>query len=143
MRSTAAPAAQAPQQKKAKALQSDVIPKAKLVSVETVMEKYPKLKTIGNSGALAVKLARESVFGEEVLVQCTVFGARDLPDLPTEELGQLKQALFAQFPQFWGTLCILSLSGGNVLTVSISAARDCAEQLNQSPMASEHKATEL
>ena len=102
VRSTAAPAAQAPQQKKAKALQSDVIPKAKLVSVETVMEKYPKLKTIGNSGALAVKLARESVFGEEVLVQCTVFGARDLPDLPTEELGQLKQALFAQFPQFWG-----------------------------------------
>ena len=65
VRSTAAPAAQAPQQKKAKALQSDVIPKAKFVSVETVMEKYPKLKRIGNSGALTVKLARESVFGRK------------------------------------------------------------------------------
>ena len=45
-------------------------------------EKYLKLKAIGNCGALAVKLARESMFWE-VLVQCTVYGAKDLPGLPT------------------------------------------------------------
>ena len=39
-----------------------------------MIEKYPKL---GNSGALAVKLARESVFGEEALVQCTALRASD------------------------------------------------------------------
>ena len=59
-------------------------------------EKYLMLKAIGNCGALAVKLARESMFWE-VLVQCTVYGAKDLPGFPTEELGPLKQTLFARF----------------------------------------------
>ena len=65
------------------------------------MERYKKLKTVGNAGALAVKLAKESIFGEEVLTKCTVYGARDKPGLPIAELTRLKQAMFNLFSQFW------------------------------------------
>jgi hypothetical protein len=89
------------QKKKGVALESAAIDKSKLQTVEAVVEKYRKLKTVGSAGALAVKLAKESFFGEGVLTRCTVYGARDKPALPTAELSQLKQAMFNLFPQFW------------------------------------------
>ena len=36
-----------------------------------------------------------------MLAQCTVSGLRQLPTLPLAELDQLKQTMFAQFPEFW------------------------------------------
>ena len=44
------------------------------------------------------QLAREALFGEDIMAQCTVAGERGLPGLPTAELQQLKQSLFVQFP---------------------------------------------
>ena len=48
-----------------------------------------------------MKLAREVYFETKVMGKCTVSGFRELPGLPTTELGGLKQTLFLQFPQFW------------------------------------------
>ena len=50
---------------------------------------------------LAVKLAKVSFFGAEVMSKCTVAGNRDLPGLPTNELESLKHTLFTLFPQYW------------------------------------------
>lgn len=52
-------------------------------------------------GTLAVKLAREAIFGDKVLIRCTVMGERELPGLPATELMELKRMLFKQFPQLW------------------------------------------
>ena len=62
---------------KGPALKSAAINKANLLSVETIVEKYKSLKTVGTAGSLAVKLARESFFGQEVLARCTVYGHKE------------------------------------------------------------------
>ena len=74
---------------------------ALLFKPDTTLRKYPSLRVKSKAGALAVKLAREAFFGEDVLAQCTVSGLRQLPALPLAELNQLKQTMFAQFPEFW------------------------------------------
>ena len=81
--------------------QSSEIKKSKLVSVERVVSKYSKMKTESKVGTLAVKLARQSFFGDDVMRRCTVQGAREFPGLPSAELGQLKQTIFKLFPQYW------------------------------------------
>ena len=82
-----APTLPLPLKRKAVVLESAAINKSTLQPVESVMEKYRKLKTVGSAGTLAVKLAKESFFGEEVLARCTVYGAREQPGLPIEELN--------------------------------------------------------
>ena len=52
-------------------------------------------------GVLVVKLAREAVFGDNVLKKCTPRGWNSLPALPQVELNLLKTTLFGQFDQFW------------------------------------------
>ena len=52
-------------------------------------------------GSLSCKLAREAVFGEDVLKRCTLKGNRHLPGLPSKELDELKSVMFSQYPQFW------------------------------------------
>ena len=84
-------------------MESASIDKANLLAVETVIEKYKSLKNVGSAGALAVKLARESFFGQDVLAHCTVYGHREQPGLPKAELFQLKQTMFGLFPQYWAT----------------------------------------
>ena len=55
---------------KGPALESATINKLPLV------EKYKSLKSVGTVGTLAVKIARESCFGQEVFARCTVYGHR-------------------------------------------------------------------
>lgn len=62
---------------------------------------HSKLKVESKIGTLAVKLARTSFFGPDVMAKCTVQGVRDYPGLPSAELGELKIALFRLFPQYW------------------------------------------
>ena len=57
------------------ALPSSAINKEKLVSVEEVIKKYPKLKQESQAGSLACKIAKEAIFGADVLKQCTPLGA--------------------------------------------------------------------
>ena len=82
---------------------SSDVAKSKLSNPDTVLAKYRNLRIESKVGMLAIKLAKEAIFGEDVLAQCTVSGCRNLPALPVEELNQLKQALFQQFPSYWTT----------------------------------------
>ena len=88
-----------------KALPSSVINRDadELLPADIVIGKYPKLRKPSKIPTLGVKLALESFFGRSVLVRCTPKGCRDLPGLPTAELGRLKQSLFDLMPQFWAT----------------------------------------
>ena len=48
---------------------------------------------------LAVKLAKESYFGKQLMKDCTVRGTREQPGLPAEKLAELKQFLQSLFPK--------------------------------------------
>ena len=61
---------------------------------------YSTLRVESKIGILAVKLAREAIFGDDVLRRCTPRGWNDMPALPQIELNHLKAALFGQFPRF-------------------------------------------
>lgn len=60
-----------------------------------------KLAKLNKASTLAVKLAKDAVFGEDVIRKCTPLGGRDLPGLPTEELFFLKKSIFDLFPTEW------------------------------------------
>ena len=64
-----------------------------------ILSKFPKLLRCDSKvGTLAVKLAREAIFGDDVMVKCTVMGEREHPGLPAAEL---KRVIFQQFPKLW------------------------------------------
>ena len=71
--------------------------------VETILHRFSKLHCELKIGTLAVKLAKVSIFGDQVLLKCTVMGECELPGLPAEELLELKQILFHLFPKLWGS----------------------------------------
>ena len=73
-----------------------------LQTPEFVLQKYSKLRSRAKAGLLVVKVAKETFFGEDIMVWCTVNGKRQLPALPLAELNSLKHTLFQQFPEFWG-----------------------------------------
>ena len=77
------------------------IDKTKLKRVPDILRKYPTLRTECKVSSLAVKLAREALFGDSILKRCTSRGWNDLPALPQVELNHLKATLFAQFPRLW------------------------------------------
>lgn len=79
------------------------IDKTVLIDHQEVLRKYPKLRGECKIRSLSSKLAKEAFFGEQVMMQCTVKGHRDYPALPQQELAELKQVLFSQFPQFWSS----------------------------------------
>ena len=85
------------------ALPSSAINNDSLSGIEEIVDRYPKLQTLCKAGSLACKLAREAIFGEEVLKQCTPKANRNLPGLPSKELEELKRVMFAQYPQLWRT----------------------------------------
>ena len=82
---------------------SSNIDKAKLITPEAVLDMFRSLRVESKIGMLAVKLAKQAYFGENVLVHCTVSGCRGLPALPLHELNELKQFLFNQFPRYWNS----------------------------------------
>jgi len=65
-----------------------------------MLSKCPKLRCESKIATLAVKLAKEAIFGDKILVQCTVVGEQTLPG-PVKEVNKLKIVLFRQFPQYW------------------------------------------
>lgn len=83
------------------ALSSSAINKEKLKPASRVIQEHPKLRGECKAGTLAVKLARQAIFGDAVLAQCTPGGSRELPALPNDELNFLKEVMFDQFSQYW------------------------------------------
>ena len=54
-----------------------------------------------NISMLTVKLAKEAIFGEDIMRRCTPGGTRDLPGLLYKELYDLKKIVLKQYPQYW------------------------------------------
>ena len=84
-----------------KQLPSSAIRREGLLSVEVVLAQNTKLKGPGKAGTLALKLAKQCLFGEDVLRRCTPLGTPTLPALPRAEMMQLKAIMLQQFPQYW------------------------------------------
>ena len=85
-------------------LPSSVINQQKLISASDVIAKHPKLRCSSKVGTMAVKLAKDAFFGEEVMARCTVAGERELPGLLTDELQRLKHTIFMLFSEYWNSL---------------------------------------
>jgi len=85
-----------------KALPSSVIDHKNLKSTSDVIGIYPKLRGPSKLPTLAVKLAREAVFGQKVMTQCTPLGLREKPGLPLQELLLIKKEIFLLLPDYWG-----------------------------------------
>ena len=90
----------APRNSQRAELPSSDINQAKLKSVHDVLQKYSTLRQESKIGTLAVKLAREAIFGDDILKLCTPRGWNNMPALPQKELNHLKAVLFEQFPCF-------------------------------------------
>ena len=63
--------------------------------------KHPKLRCTSKVGTMAVKLAKDALFGEDAMARCTVAGEHDLPGHPIEELQHLKHTIFMLFHGMW------------------------------------------
>lgn len=81
-------------------LPSTEINKQSLRSIQEVLEENINSRTESCAGKLCQRLAREAVFGEDVMKQCTPYGTREYPGLPRAELYELKMIMFNQFPRF-------------------------------------------
>ena len=84
-----------------KCLPSMAAVKQKLLSPAEVIAKYPKSLVANKVPMLAMKLAQEVYFDEEVMAQCTVMWCRDHPGLSSDELCSLKENVFGQLPALW------------------------------------------
>ena len=82
------------------ALSSSEINKQSLRSVQEILEENNHLRTESCAGTLCQRLAKEAIFGEDIMKRCTPYGTRDSPGLPRAELYELKMLMFRQFPRF-------------------------------------------
>ncbi len=81
-------------------LPSSEINKKSLRTVQEVLQQNTKLWNESSAGTLSQRLAKDAIFGREVMRKCTPNGTREYPALPREELYELKTTLFRQFPKF-------------------------------------------
>ena len=68
-------------------------PSQTLASIDSVVTKYPTYNTPTNISRLAVKLAKEAVFGKDVLAQSTPLGFRNLKPLDPTGLATIKATI--------------------------------------------------
>ena len=83
-------------------LLSSAINKTMLQPEEVVLKNNAKV--VGKerkTKTLALILARECYFGEDIMIQCTAQGHGDRPGLPLNELMLLKEQIRITPPQFW------------------------------------------
>ena len=106
---------------KGKHLPSSAIDRTKLVPAKVVVDRNQKLMCESKVPKLALKLARESFFGEKVMIQCTFGGERELPGLTLRETQLLKNQILTMFPLYWNspaefeplwTMCTESIGQG-------------------------------
>ena len=83
-------------------LLSSEIPKQSLRSIQSVLDENIALQNDSSAGTLCQRLAKEAIFGEEVMEKCTPYGTRDCPGLPQAELFELKMIMFRLFLKFHG-----------------------------------------
>ena len=49
------------------------------------------------------KLAKEAIFGVEIMKRCTSGGTKALPAIPREEMLTLKKEVYKELLQFWNS----------------------------------------
>ena len=101
-------------------LPSCLIDKTHLVSPSQTLQRFSKFQTESKASVLAVKLARESFFGEGAMSRCTVMGCGKFPALPARELADLKQTMFSLFPKYWANPVLFE-----------GLWKDCSESIGQ------------
>ena len=71
-------------------------------TIGDVVQKYSDFAgKKGRMATMAVVLAREVFFGEELMSKCTTKGYGDRPRLPVTELIKLKKEIYRLYPNFW------------------------------------------
>ena len=87
-----------------KSLPSSSIDKTQLKSPQDVLNENSHLASqVGKMTTLAVVLAREAFFGDQVMGQCTAKGHGDKPALLHQELTELKDVIKGAYPQYWNS----------------------------------------
>ena len=72
-----------------------------LSSIPAVVVEFRHYVCLGCPGTLAQQIAREAVFGYEVMKQRTPLGSREYKALPQSGIWKVKCAIFAEYFQFW------------------------------------------
>ena len=67
---------------------------------EVVKDNADLLRHEGKMGTMAGILAKESFFGEDVMLQCTAKGYGDKPGLPIVKPMELKEEMRKLYPHF-------------------------------------------
>ena len=75
------------------------VSKNMFIDPDEVIQKYPKLQggSISLAGRLAVRLAVESYFGDDLLKQSIVYGVKDCKALPEDKVQALKKKLLVHY----------------------------------------------
>ena len=76
----------------------------KLKTAQEVLQQYLDLQIESKIGVLALKLARQQFFEDNLMKRCTPRGWQNMPALPQAELNMLKVTFLKQFPRFWSCL---------------------------------------
>lgn len=82
------------------ALSLSDIDKTGLKSVQDILKQNSDLRTESGCGTLAQRLAKETVFGVEIMKRCTPAGSKKLPGLPQEGLYEIKKIIFSELYKF-------------------------------------------
>ena len=72
-----------------------------LTTIKDIIEQYGTYVQRREDGLLALMLARDAVFGQNVMSQCTPVGMRKKHALPQWELYKIKTAIFQHHPECW------------------------------------------
>ena len=65
-----------------------------------MLERMHRTVYVGENATMAGILAKEAIFGEDIMVQCTAKGYGDKPGLPIVELMELKEEMRKLYPYF-------------------------------------------
>ena len=85
-------------------LPSSAIPSHQLRNIDDVISQNRKLIHEESAGTLWQILAKEAIFGKDLLARCTVTGKGGTFALPLQEMNNLKRKMFSLFPRFHPSL---------------------------------------
>ena len=78
-------------------LPSSAIPTHQLRNVDDVIAQHRNLLHEDSAGTLCQILAKEAIFGKDLLLQCTVTGKGGTLALPVNEMNNLKKKIFPKY----------------------------------------------
>ena len=83
---------------------STAIPSHQLQNMDDVISQHRNLVHEESAGTLCQILAKEAIFGKDLLARCTVIGKGWTLALPLQEINNFKRKMFFLFPRFHPSL---------------------------------------